>query len=1072
MMPLFNKKILQQALNVTEIPVAHLSLLQQWQQRIRSRELEKQHEVALQGVFIQLLIEILGYEGFGHSDSYTLAREYPIARGAVDVALGQFSNTKQGDTIQAVLELKGAKTKNLDAIMSGRLKTPVQQAWEYARDAKGCQWVLVSNYVEMRLYAVGETSLVYEAFEFAKLTDPTEYARFLLCLQAENLLGGHTKALLAQSQQAEKDITNQLYADYKALREQLITRLMVDNPDIAPLDLIAPAQKLLDRVLFVAFAEDKGLIPAKSIEKAYQFSNPYEDPKPKYHNFKGLFNAINKGREALKVFGYNGGLFAADKLIDRLNVADELCQGFLQLADYDFASEISVTVLGHIFEQSIADLEEITEQIQQDGILKVSAKTSSVSGKRKQHGIVYTPDHITAFIVEHTVVAHLQQRFSACLTEFATLQADNSLQWHKGKQTELRFWYAWQAVLKTIKIVDPACGSGAFLVAAFDVLYAEYVRTEQKIAELTDKPNAGLFDLNKEILNSNLSGVDINPESIEITKLSLWLKTAEKGKKLATIDQHLQVGNSLGVESPVPLNLPGLQDLEGFCWQKQFAKIMHSGGFDVVLGNPPYVRQELFSTLKPYLQQHYAVYHGVADLYAYFFELGLKILKPNGMLGFISSSTFFKTSSAEPLRRFLSENATLKKVVDFGDLQVFEGVTTYPAILIFQNSPPQETSEIKMLALKDKLPEKLSKYFMENHGLMHHAQLRSDSWQLEDARLTQLFDKLTQGYPTLKAVYGSPYRGVLTGLNEAFVIDGATKTKLIQQDIKSAEILKQFLEGKDLKKWHSQARDLWLIFTRRGIDIENYPAIKAHLEQYRIQLEPKPIDFPKNETWLGRKEGKYKWFEIQDPIAYYKEFEKPKIQYGHFCAKALFHCNANAYYSNDKSYIIASDDSFLLGLLNSKLFWQLIISLCPFVRGGYYELRAQYIETLPIPPASEEQKTHIGQLAAQCQTLSEARYRLEKSTQLSISELGIPKLTRKLEQAWALDFKDFLAELSKQKIDVPLKKHSEWRDFLHDTKIQHEEFNQHIAQLEQQLNQAVYALFDLTAAEIALVENK
>lgn len=1094
-MPLFNKKILLQALNVTEIPPAHLSLLHQWQQRIRNRELEKQSEVALQGVFVQLLIEILDYKGFGQDDRYTLAREYPIARGAVDVALGQFSNTKQGDTIQAVLELKGAKTKNLDAMMSGRLKTPVQQAWEYARDAKGCQWVLVSNYVEMRLYAVGETSLVYEAFEFAKLTDPTEYARFRLCLQAENLLGGHTKALLAQSQQAEKDITNQLYADYKALREQLITRLMVDNPDIAPLDLIAPAQKLLDRVLFVAFAEDKGLIPAKSIEKAYQFSNPYEDPKPKYLIFKSLFNAINKGREQLNIREYNGGLFAPDKLLDRLIVADELCQGFLQIADYDFDSQISITVLGHIFEQSIADLEEITAQIQQDGILKVSAKTSSVSGKRKQHGIVYTPDHITAFIVEHTLSDYLQQRFSACLSQFGSISETGEIIWninppesgkkikHKLDQVsietaaELNFLSAWQAVLKTIKIVDPACGSGAFLVAAFDILHAEYQRIHQRIAELSGQPDLFLLHndlLNKEILNSNLSGVDINPESIEITKLSLWLKTAEKGKKLASIDQHLQVGNSLGVESPVPLNLPGLQDLEGFCWQTHFSKIMHSGGFDVVLGNPPYVRQELFSALKPYLQQHYAVYHGVADLYAYFFELGLKILKPNGMLGFISSSTFFKTSSAEPLRRFLSDNATLKKVVDFGDLQVFEGVTTYPAILIFQNRPPQETSEIKMLALKDKLPDKLSEYFMENHGLMRHTQLRADSWQLEDARLAQLRLKLTQGFPTLKEIYGSPLYGIKTGLNEAFVIDGATKAQLIQQDIKSAEILKPFLEGKDLKKWHSQARDLWLILIPKGWTQKNMGKLADESSSWQWFQ----ANYFALAQWLapfaerGRKrsdKGDF-WWELR-ACAYYDLFEKPQIVYPIITQIAKFSIENTIAYSNDKTFMLMSADYFGLGLLNSKAMWNLITGLCTFVRGEYYELRAQSIEKLPIPPASEKQKNVIAGYAEQCQTLSEARYKLEKSIQLSISELGIPKLTRKLEHAWALNFKEFLAELGKQKIDVPLKKHSEWRDFLHEAKIQHEEFNQQIAQLEQQLNQAVYALFDLTAAEIALLEN-
>jgi type I restriction-modification system DNA methylase subunit len=1059
-MSLFNKKIIQQNLNIQDIPAAHLSILQNWQTRITNRDLEKQTEVALQGVFIQaMMVDILGYRLYGEQ-TYNIAKEYPIARGAVDVALGHFNADKQGDQLHAVLELKGAKTKNLDAIMSGRFKTPVQQAWDYARDAKGCQWILVSNYVELRLYAIGETSLIYEQFELAKLTELEEYARFILCLHADNLLTGNTKNLLEQSHQADKDITVRFYADYKAVREQLITRLIDDNPDIAPLDLIAPAQKLLDRILFVAFSEDRGLIPHKSIEQAYKHIDIYES-KPIYHNFKGLFNAINKGREPLKVPAYNGGLFAPDKLLDKLIIADELCLGFLELAKYDFNSEISVTVLGHIFEQSIADLEDITAQIQSGNSLQKTVKATSVSGKRKQHGVVYTPDHITAFIVEHTLGEHLRYRFESCLNEFGIVDADGHFQWDEKKFTpkkgkkklantdiELKFWDAWQATLKTIKIVDPACGSGAFLVAAFDVLHAEYQRINDKIADITGQ--AGVFDLNKEILNRNLSGVDVNPESIEITKLSLWLKTAERGKKLATIDQHLQVGNSLGFAAPVSEG--------GFCWQNQFAKIMQSGGFDVVLGNPPYVRQELLGDVKPYLQKHYKdVYHGVADLYTYFFELGLKLLKPNGMLGFISSATFFKTGSGEPLRRYLQTHATLKKVVDFGDLQVFEGVTTYPAILIFQNALPKDDSEIQTLVLKNDLPKKLSETFAAQHGVMAHAQLRADSWQLEDARLAQLRDKLTQGYPTLKAVYGSPLYGIKTGLNEAFVIDRATKDKLIQQDPNSAELLKPFLEGKDLKKWYAAPRDLWLIFTRRGTDIEKYPAIKAHLEKYSNAL-------------LKRSSTGHSWHEISSVIAYYEKFNVPKLIWADISKSNQLSFDDKGFYLADTCFFLPSNDMFVFGLLNSLIQEYIFKALSPIARGGFYRFKTQYVETLPIPPATPEQKIHIGKLAEQCQTLAEQRYTLETNIRRRFPDLGVVKLTQKLERWWLLDFKAVQDELKKSyKIDIPLKERGAWQAFLEEAKTEREQLAAQLTLLEKDLNAEVYALFDLTDEEVKLI---
>jgi hypothetical protein len=594
------------------------------------------------------------------------------------------------------------------------------------------------------------------------------------------------------------------------------------------------------------------------------------------------------------------------------------------------------------------------------------------------------------------------------------------------------------------------------------VLQQEYQKVNDRIADITGQHS--LFDLNKHILNSNLNGVDINPESIEITKLSLWLKTAERGKKLATIDNNLQVGNSLGFDCAV--------NEGGFCWQYNFKTIMQAGGFDVVLGNPPYVRQELLSQLKPYLQKHYAVYHGVADLYAYFFELGLKLLKPNGYLGFISSATFFKTASGEPLRQHLKQQAVLKKLIDFGDLQIFEGVTTYPAILIFKNQPPVDNNQIKMLVLKDKLPDKLTDSFKEQHSLMLQSSLSDTCWQFENEQLAQLRHKLMQDYPSLKDVYGSPYRGVLTGLNAAFVIDAKIKAKLMEQDVKSVELLKPFLEGKDLKKWHCQPRDLWLIFTRRGTDIEKYPAIKAHLEQYRERLEPKPANYPKTEKWLGRKEGNYQWFEIQDTIAYYNDFEKPKIIYSHFQSEPLFSLDNSGNYANCKCYITTNFDGLLLGLLNSKLIWFVFKNMTTMMRGGFYEAKSQVIEKLPIPPATDEQKNIMGDLAEQCQRLSEQRYKLEAKIRRRLTDFDITKLTKKLEQWWLLDFKSFKAELKKSyKIELSPKQSDDWDEYFTENKTAHETVNTQIKVLEARLNTLVYSLYHLSASEIALIEN-
>jgi len=855
---LFHHKIIEAALrkHSLAIPDEHLTLLENWKESIESGLLLKQNEVAVHSPFTQnIMVGVLGYQAIGHGNSWTISREYGVAGGAVDLALGHFHADSSQDQVVAPFELKGAKTKDLDAIMSGRHKTPVQQAWDYARDIKGAQWVLVSNYVELRLYAVSETSLVYESFSLAGLVDPKEYARFILLLHAENLLTGKTLELLHKSQQADKEITHQLYTDYKALRELLIRRLIEDNPGHEPVKLIKPAQKLLDRLLFIAFAEDKGLIPENSIKQAFEHSDPYH-PRPEYDNFKGLFHAIDQGNALLNIPAYNGGLFAPDAFLENLEVADEVCQAINSLAEYDFDSEVSVTVLGHIFEQSIADLEALNQQIS-EGELPAPAKSKAVTGRRKRQGVVYTPDHITAFIVEHTLGAHIASCFERLLADYGQFRKDGSIQWKRGSKTELRFWYAWQEALQGIKVVDPACGSGAFLVAAFDWLHAEYQRVNDKLAELTGQHS--VLGLNKTILNDNLYGVDINSESIEISKLSLWLKTAEKGKSLTSLDDNLIAGNSLGFDEPAPG--------DSFTWQAAFPAIMAQGGFDVVLGNPPYVRMELLKEIKPWLETNYEVVSDRADLYCYFYELGLKLLKSGGRLGYISSSTFFKTRSGEPLRRYLLHNSALEKAVDFGDLQVFEGVTTYPAILVMEKKQVSTGHRLDILVLRDHVPENLGQYFAQHCGLMPQSQLSHASWQLEDERLHRLRKKLAEGHPTLKDVYGSPLRGIVTGLNAAFVIDERTRQQLIDEDPRSAELLKPFLEGKDLKKWHAEPRALWLIYIPKNqVNIDDYPAIKNWLLPFRNRLE--------------KRATKQEWYELQQAQqAYAPMFEMPKIFY-------------------------------------------------------------------------------------------------------------------------------------------------------------------------------------------------
>lgn len=1073
-MNLFNNKTLaRHTPHVSPAPEGHLKALTDWADLISSNKIKKIKETALSADFKTKIVEaVLGYTSPVGNNDYTVESEQTILKGSVDLALGHFSHGKVN--IIAPFELKGAKTKDLDAIMPGRNKTPVQQAWEYATNNVGTKWVLVSNYLEIRLYGFGEGTQAYEHFDMARLHEPQEYARFMLLLSADNLLGGKTADLLKESRREDKDITDALYADYKALRSTLIDGIRNTTPNIDPLDCIATAQTVLDRVLFIAFAEDTGLLPKNILEQAFESEDKF-NPRPVWDNFKGLFTAIDKGSDGLGVPKYNGGLFAPDAAVDALTLADEVCERFKKIGDYDFASEISVTVLGHIFEQSIADVERLQAIARGEEVEDEKAK--GTSGRRKRDGVVYTPDYIARFIVEQTVGTHIREIFDTTVQGFAKNGADvtdyENIPW-KRKSAELEAWRAYRDSLTKLRIVDPACGSGVFLVMAFDFLKAELNRVNDKVNDLEGKDQPDFFDPDSEILTNNLFGVDVNSESVEIAKLSLWIKTARRGKVLDSLDDNIMVGDSLIEDS----NFAYLD--HPFTWQTAFPDIFAEGGFDIVLGNPPYVRQELLMPLKPYLSKRFDVYHGSADLFCYFFERGLRLLKPDGRMGYICSATYFKTNSGKPLRQHLLSQAKLEHVVDFGDIQVFEGVTTYPAIVTMRQGEPSPSHAVSYWNV-DALPDaNFRAAYRTNGKYFPQSALTDGSWEFENDALRILRSKIKGGKSTLAEVYSTPYRGILTGRNSAFVVDRKTRDQLILDDPKSDEIVVPFLEGKDLKPWRAESRDQWLIFTRRGVDIDAYPAIKTHLEAYRAILEPKPDDWKPNkpnEKWSGRKKGAYKWYEIQDSVDYHEAFLAPKISYGHFSERPLFSYDDNGLYSNDKSYILQSADRFLLALLHSKVFWYLLTGDAPIVRGKFYEMRTYYINTLPIPEATASEKAALASLADIAQTHAEARYALQDGLRHRIPDLrptgSTTALNTKLKDWWLLpDFAAFRAEVKKcLKADIELSERTAWETWINRDKAEILRLSAEIAKCEAEINKQVYALFSLTDAEIKLLES-
>ncbi|NWF65815.1 MAG: Eco57I restriction-modification methylase domain-containing protein, partial [Chloroflexi bacterium] len=368
-------------------------------------------------------------------------------------------------------------------------------------------------------------------------------------------------------------------------------------------------------------------------------------------------------------------------------------------------------------------------------------------------------------------------------------------------------------------------------------------------------------------------------------------------------------------------------------------------GFDIVIGNPPYVRQEAIKEFKPRLQaQGYECFNGIADLYVYFFERGVKLLKRDGLLCYISSNSFLNSGFAEGLRSFLQQHTRLHLLIDFAETGVFTAITEPCIILVSRGGQPNEA--VRLLKWNendpvDQVPVKAATCFIT----LPQKEFRSDGWRLESPAVLRLLEKLrAAGKPLGEYVNGRFYYGIKTGLNEAFVVDRATRDRLIAEHKSSAEVLKPFLRGRDIKRWRVEPQDLWLIFTRRGINIKKYPAIYEHLLPFKKRLMPGAPG--------GRKPGSYEWYEIQDNIAYWQEFEQPKIVYQDIARYFGMAWDDSGSYLANTCYFIPRAAKWLLATLLSSAMQFYVRKVIGSDEGGFIRLFSIHVEKFPIPSPS------------------------------------------------------------------------------------------------------------------------
>ncbi len=964
-----------------------------------------------------------------------------------------------GGTTKAVIELKGTNTQDLDTV--------AKQAFDYKSHHENCNYVIVSNFERLRLYV--ETQSDFEEFNLFNLSKESFDLLYLL-LQLENITNDIPLKLKHETLTEEKEITNNFYADYSTFKRALFEDLCENNPDTDKLLLFKKTQKLLDRILFVLFCEDRNLLPANStigIINDYKKLKELGYYQPLYNVFKTFFDRIDKGFKhetdsSKNIFAYNGGLFKPDEILDSVKIGDDVLFIHSQrLANYDFQSQISVDILGRIFENSLTEIEEVQNEIENE---KQGIKVENNNiGKRKKDGVFYTPEYITKYIVENTIGKLCDARKEELKIDDDEFSSDKKHQKKTIAELDKRL-ETYREYLLSLKILDPACGSGAFLNAALRYLRKEHTLIDYFWSKIHEG-ELNFTAIDNTILENNLYGVDINEDSIEITKLSLWLHTASKNRKLTTLNGKIKCGNSL-------IDDPNIAGEKAFNWQKEFPEVFEKGGFDVVIGNPPYVQLQSIGEMSDvYAKCGYESFNKSADLYCLFAERGYNLLKKDGLLSFIMPNKWMLVDYGKELRRFLAKT-NLQQILNFGDIQFFKDATTYVCIFVTQNAEKSETAFALSLNQKTyhgnflaEIPAALGEYPSNIFS--------EEPWIIRPALHTSALAKMEK-HTKLKDFSIEINYGIKTGYNDAFFIDGETKAKLIGEDSSSAELIQPLFRGRDITAWTSQNQDLFLINTHNGnkdenippVNIDDFPSIKKHLEQFIDKLTKRA---DKGDTPYNLRN-----------CVYLDEFEKPKIVYPNMTSAFPFCFDESGAVCNDKAFIITEKTAsavsnpcdnllkYLLTVFNSKLAKLWIWYNCPELQGGTREIRKAYFENFPVPNISSgEQKPFIDLADKMLSLNSDLQKKTSNFLKVAKETFNIEKPSAKLETFYDLTFEEFIKEL-KQKITPKIK--LEWLELFEEQKTSMQKLKEEIAATDRQINSLVYKLYGLTEEEIATVE--
>jgi type I restriction-modification system DNA methylase subunit len=905
---------------------------------------EKYNEAQLRQDFTDPFFHALGWDvnnNKGHSEAYreVLHGEPVRIRGTTKFFDYTF---RIGGNRKFIVETKKPSVRIKDDADSAL------QLRRYAWNAK-LPLSILTNFEEWAIYDCtikpehGDNAAKGRIEYFTHNEIPEKWGYLVSVFSQECILKGSFDKYAA-SQKGKKGTTtvdDDILTEIETWRDALAKNIALRNDKLSVEELNTVVQRTIDRLLFLRICEDRGIEEYTTLHKLLEGEHVYA-------RLCELFRLADAK--------YNSGIFHFEKEPDwdempdtlslTLAIDDKVLKGIIKRLYYPetpyLFSLIPPAILGHVYEQFLGKVIRLTEGHQ--------AKVEYKPEVKKAGGVFYTPQYIVEYIVKHTVGELLKDK--------------TPREWAK------------------LRILDPACGSGSFLIGAYQFLLDRHrdwyienlvpvfidkksVTDPAVLALLPEATPRGKKKLaavelpiykagtsgdatrtrsdwrlttaeKKRILLNNIFGVDIDQQAVEVTKLSLLLKVLEEENEeniekliklfaeraLPSLHENIKCGNSLiGTDILTP-EMPAdeVKRINPFDWEREFADVMKAGGFDAVIGNPPYVRQEtLGQEFKDYAKKKFEVYAGTADLYVYFFEKGHRLLRKEGFFGIICANKFMRSNYGKNLRTFLSSKSKINQIIDFGELPVFQNAATFPAIFLTQNLSPKEQNFI-YAPVKQLSFSSLEEEVKTIGQLLNSASLKDNTWTLTNNSETGIIEKINSvGVLLGKYINQEIFWGLKTGLNKAFVIDEKTKNVLLAKDEKNSEIIKPFVIGDEIRKYRINSQGKFLILIPKGWTNkksgdaknkwrwfqENYPSIVEHLTPFLEDGEKR-----------GDK-GDY-WWELR-ACDYLSEFEKPKIIYPDIAKESRMTFDTSGIYVGNTGYIIPKNDLYLLGILNSKL---------------------------------------------------------------------------------------------------------------------------------------------------------